>query len=556
MMDLNDDRSSDPFLQGLADAVAGLGEKLERPDRSVEFYRDEPKLWASERCRRTLWSRQAEVIEAVRDHRRVAVKSCHSTGKTTGAATLAGWWIDVHEPGEAFVITTAPTGPQVKALLWREIGRLHRAAKLPGRINLTEWYLGEELVAFGRKSSDYDENAFQGVHALRVLVIIDEANGVAASIWDAAESIASNRHSKILAVGNPDSPDSEFAARCRSSIWHTIQIGYADTPNFTGEDVPRLLLDSLISREWVDEREQEWGRESALFQSKCLGEFPDKATESMVAIPYGMIAKCRVLDGSSSDGGSSDGSSDLIQAGVDVGGGGDSTVVFERVGDRSGRWIEFRDPDPMATVGKISMQLREWKVQKVKVDVTGLGWGIYGRLRELSSHHRSDGTSSDDSSHHAEVVGVNFGARSTYSKRFANKRAEIWWNGRELARTYGWRLGSLTDSIVNELCMPKYEIMDSFGKIKIEAKDDVKKRLHGKSTDFADALLLAFYDGPSTLKIPGLNGDRADTSAVQIFAEARLDTGRRGGPGSLFSGAMPFGSLRRGLGAHRRPDGP
>jgi hypothetical protein len=51
------------------------------------------------------------------------------------------WWIDVHPPGEAFVVTTAPTTPQVEAILWRYMGNAHRNASLPGRITLdAKWY--------------------------------------------------------------------------------------------------------------------------------------------------------------------------------------------------------------------------------------------------------------------------------------------------------------------------------------------------------------------------------------------------------------------------------
>jgi hypothetical protein len=67
----------------------------------------------------------------------------------------ACWWLDAHKPGEAFVVTTAPTGMQVKAILWRYIGRMHEEHNLPGRTNQTEWYLGNELIAVGRKPSDY-----------------------------------------------------------------------------------------------------------------------------------------------------------------------------------------------------------------------------------------------------------------------------------------------------------------------------------------------------------------------------------------------------------------
>ena len=46
---------------------------------------------------------------------------------------------------------------------------------------------GEELVGIGRKSSDYDEHSFQGLHQRYLLVIIDEGAGVAQGIYDAAE---------------------------------------------------------------------------------------------------------------------------------------------------------------------------------------------------------------------------------------------------------------------------------------------------------------------------------------------------------------------------------
>jgi hypothetical protein len=37
---------------------------------------------------------------------------------------------------------------------------------------------GNELVAFGRKPADHDQAAFQGIHALNPLIVIDEACGV------------------------------------------------------------------------------------------------------------------------------------------------------------------------------------------------------------------------------------------------------------------------------------------------------------------------------------------------------------------------------------------
>jgi hypothetical protein len=59
-----------------------------------------------------------------------------------------------------------------------EIGKAHRKGDLPGRKTLdAKWYIGSELVAYGRKPGDYDQAAFQGIHAEYVLIVIDAADG-------------------------------------------------------------------------------------------------------------------------------------------------------------------------------------------------------------------------------------------------------------------------------------------------------------------------------------------------------------------------------------------
>lgn len=466
---------------------SGIGSawlELLNPQRRT--WLEDPELWAKERLGVTLWSKQVEILEAVRDNSDVAVHSCHEIGKSFTAALTACWWIDTHDPGTAFVVTTAPTQPQVEAILWREINRMHQKGALPGRTNLTEWYLGKELVALGRKPSEYNQSAFQGIHARYFLVIIDEACGVPKIIWDAASTLAANEHGKTLAIGNPDDPTSEFADNCKAgSGWHTIGIGYKDTPNFTDEHkkLPKEITEQLISHRWVESRRRKWGAESALFISKCEGQFPTGADPFSV-IPLDMISKCRYLELPEGE---------PIEAGIDVGAGGDRTVIYERRGRKAGRVAEFVDSDPMRTVGKLCEKLREWNIQKVKIDVIGIGWGIYGRIKELSTKHSPTGATT----HSAEVVPVNFGAKPTpgRERKFLNKRAEVWWQvGRENSRLETWDLQNVDEDVIGELITPKYELMDSFGKIKIEPKDEVKKRLDGASPDRAEALLLAFIE--------------------------------------------------------------
>lgn len=482
-----------------ADARIG-GQALAATDRAA--WKSDPVRWAVERAKSDPWSKQREILYSVRDNPKTAVHSCHSAGKTFNAGLVTAWWIDSHPPGSAFVVTTAPTGPQVKALLWREINRLHERIGLPGRTNTTEWYIGRELVAFGRKPSDYSHSAFQGIHALYVLVILDEACGVPEDLWIAADTIASNRHSRILAIGNPDDTDGAFARACEpTSSWHRIHISYADTPNFTNEPVPDELRDLLVDPAWVEDKKIHWGEESALFQSKCLGQFPRAELDPWATVRLADVTKCRYLE--FHDSGSAEG-------GIDVGAGGDRTVIRERRGIRAGREDVFKNPDPMSTVGQLVEKINEWGLDRVKVDVIGIGWGIYGRLRELSSRHNPQG----ERLHDAEVVGVNFAQQSINPRRFANKRAEIWWGARERSRLGQWDLGELDDDTVAELTTPRYEIMDSLGKIKIEPKDEVKKRLNGASPDRAEALLLAFYDGAT--------GQPVDTRSVDTFKRSSL----------------------------------
>lgn len=471
---------SAPSPVDAADLYESIANMVDPPD---VHWRTDPVRWARERCGVELWSKQRQIIEGIRDTPRIAVPSCHNTGKSFLAAVATAWWIDSHDMGDAFVLTTAPTGAQVKAILWRNINHFHAAAKLPGRVNLTEWYLGNEMVAMGRKPSEYDDSAFQGIHALYVLVILDEACGVPEDLWVAAETIASNTNSRILAIGNPDDPNTEFANICApGSGWNVVQIGASDTPNFTGEEVSERVRDSLISTAWAEGRRRNWGEHSPLYVSKVLGKFPEDSDDGV--IPGSWVAKCRTLDGMFA-------AEEPRVGGLDVGAGGDMTVLQERVGRRAGRTWAKQTKDPMELVGQVVRHIVDWELERIVVDVIGVGWGVYGRLKELSSRHH--GHDPSEVAHDAFVVSFNSAESASNTKKFFNKRAELWWEvGRELSRQETWDLTSVTDDCAVELAAPKYK-MTSRGLIQIEAKSDVKKRI-GRSTDYADALLMSFLD--------------------------------------------------------------
>lgn len=474
--------------------------EFEVAEAVAELHRQDSTAWAQDILGSWLSQAQRGVMASVLANRYTAVPSAHDQGKTYSASLIAAHWLSMHEPGDAFVVSTAPTFSQVRAILWREIGRAHAKGGLPGRVNQTEWFIGDELVGYGRKPDDMDMAAFQGIHARYVLVIIDEAGGVSKALFDAVDTLVTNSDARVLAIGNPDDPGSHFAQICKpGSGWNVQQIDGLRSPNFTAErvapypelvaymaehgiepsteEIPDSVRPLLLDPLWVQERIERWGVESPLFVSKVRGQFPIDRSDGMV--PWSWASACRQNSVQTGD----------VELGIDVGAGGDETVLRERVGMTAGRTWRFRDPDAMATVGQILSVVYEIHPVKVKVDAIGIGHGIAGRLAEVCTELA------------IEVVAVNVGESANDPKRFVNRKSEIWWEiGRELSRQRAWDLSSVDDQTLTELCEHKFSY-DSSGRIKVEPKDEVRKRL-GRSPDNADALLLAFYEPPVVATAP------------------------------------------------------
>ena len=447
-------------------------------ERTVK-YGQQPVRWVEERLGQTVWSKQREILNAVRDHRRVAVRSGHGVGKSHTASLIACWWLDTHPPGEAFVVSTAPTFAQVRAILWRYIRRNHRAGQLAGRVNQTEWLIDDELVGYGRKPADTDTDGFQGIHARYVLVVIDEACGIPEQLWTAADALATGPDCRIIAIGNPDNPASHFRRVCTpGSGWHQLAISAFDSPNLTGEEVPEDMSAALVGREWVEEKAREWGEENPVYRSKVLGEFSKDGPNQVVR--GSDVANCRTPTDTRP-------AADKllpVELGVDVGGGGDETVIRERQGIRAGReWRAHTDrPEQIAPL--ILQAIRETGATAVKVDSIGIGFGVIGELRNAAGRGE----------HTAQIVGVNVAEAASRPDKFMNLRAELWWElGRGLSESGGWDLGVMenADTTVAQLLEPRWDV-DPKGRVRVEPKDEIRKRL-GRSPDNADALLLAYF---------------------------------------------------------------
>lgn len=427
----------------------------------------DPAAWAADKLGAHLWSKQREIAQSVAAHKRTAVKSCHGAGKSWTAGMLATWWIDTHPPGEAIVVSTAPTHKQVHAVLWEEIRKQHRTGQLPGTVLQTdEWKINDVLVGMGRKPADHDAHGFQGIHRRYVLVILDEACGIPEALWTAVEAITTNADCRILAIGNPDDPATEFGKVCSpGSGWNVLQISSFDTPNLSGEDVPDGLRHLLPDPDWVEDARKRWGEDSPVYRSKVLGEFPEISQDTLIPQRYILEAQAREVDPTMQPG----------RLGVDVARFGTDRTVIALARGGHVRIIESRGKQSTTeTTGRVVHHLAENPgTIEARVDGVGVGGGVVDQLAEQGH----------------PVMDMQAGAGSSDPMIYKNARAEWYWCLRTLFEQGAIDLDPDDDELAAQLGALRYAYT-SRGQLLIESKDDMRKR-GMPSPDRADAVMLA-----------------------------------------------------------------
>lgn len=403
---------------------------------------------------------------AVRDHKRVAVRSCHGIGKTKGAAFIALWFL--YSFPHSKIITTAPTWTQVEDLLWREIRIEHEnaATSLGGKLLTAELEIEPDWFALGL-STDKPER-FQGHHAPHVLLIVDEASGVENAIFEAGEGYLTTPGARLLAIGNPTQTSGQFfdAFHSERALWHRISISAFDSPNFTDEEVPEDVAVELTSQEWVDDKKIKWGEQSPLYQVRVLGEFPTESDDTVVKL--GDIER-------SYANGYQPTPIDVAVIGCDVARfGSDETVISVRQGKRVRISETYIGRDTMETAGRIirtAKGVHSEHFPRLVVDDDGVGGGVTDRLRELGY----------------QVTAFRGGQSALDSESYPNARSELWF-------TYSELLPDLDmdddDQLAADLVAPHYKL-DSQGRRVVERKDETKKRI-GRSPDRADSVLLCY----------------------------------------------------------------
>ncbi|GAA3871625.1 hypothetical protein GCM10023084_25770 [Streptomyces lacrimifluminis] len=185
------------------------------------LWRDSPSGFVEDVLGESIWSLQRDVLDALVDHKRVAVPAGFGVGKIHLAARAAVWFVNVYPVGTALCITTATRFRQVQRLLWPHIRKVVPRAGLPGSCDTVQYKMptpqGHDFVAaYGFSAPANDEAAMQGIHTAHILLIVDEAGGIAPSIGHGTNNLLTGGHAAMLAIGNPamDDPASWFEELC------------------------------------------------------------------------------------------------------------------------------------------------------------------------------------------------------------------------------------------------------------------------------------------------------------------------------------------------------
>jgi len=434
----------------------------------VELYKfqNDPDYFFNEYLGAELWSKEKELLYSVKNNQKTTVRSNNSSGKTYTIARIGLWFLSAFP--QSMVINTAPTHRQVENQYWREFRKAYKSAKrvIGGKLLKTQFNIAEDWYAIGFSTSNGEDGMekFQGWHANNVLIIVDEASGVHPKIFEAIQgALAGGGTVRLVYIGNPTKNTGDFADSFKDPSFNKIHISAYDIPNVKEG---RVIIQGLATKEWVDDMIRKYGIDSDVVRVRVRGEFPKKEADTLIGVDLveEAIGAERELYG------------DEEIIGLDPARHGADTADFVyRKGNYAKVLETIESSDLMVLAGKAKKYLQEYPKALLRIDIIGLGVGVFDRLREQ-----------DDIAE--RVQGVNSAVNATNSDEYKNLRAEGWDDARL------WLRDAVLDDDPEhkekwyQLAKPKYKILSS-GQIQIESKEDMKKR-GIPSPGVGDALVL------------------------------------------------------------------
>lgn len=452
-------------------------------EKAILYYADHPVEFVIDLIGAQPDPQQAQILESVARNPMTTVRSGHGVGKSAVEAWAIIWFICTHPFPK--IPCTAPTQHQLYDILWAEVSKWLRNSKaLSQEVIWTKekvYMRGypEEWFAVARTASKPD--ALQGFHAEWLLYVIDEASGVADTIFEPVLGSLSTKGARLLMCGNPTQLsgffyDSHNKNRASYSAFHI--------DGRKSERVPQDFVDTVIRM---------YGEDSDVFRVRVAGEFP--LQEDDIFIPLSLVENSVMTEARERAKPFS------VHIGCDVARfGDDKTVIGYKVDEQAVFYKKRRGQDTMKTADDIVLcgetLVSRYKLKPgadnpipVKVDDGGVGGGVVDRLRQMKRNN-------PEKLWWLDVYPVKFGQRIKH-KYYHDSTTYMMATVKRLLQPYDEDTGERKpvelilpndDDLVAQLSGRKYSLTDA-SKIRIESKEAVKKRGQ-PSPDEADCVLL------------------------------------------------------------------
>lgn len=358
----------------------------------------------------------------------------------------------------------------------------------------TRWDLGAQWFAIGL-STDNAVN-LQGYHSENILIIVDEADGIDVSIWNALDSLMTTRNAKVLAIGNPLDPTSEFKKRhdMAGPSERVIRIAADDVLPYADK------YPFLLQRKWVEDKRRRWGENSAMWYGKIMARWPDQGSDTLIPISWLQAAKGRQIQRG------------LRTLGVDVARFGVDRTVRTLMDGGYLQWSEASSGDELTTTAsRVIADIRSHGPVQIAIDATGLGAGVVDMVRQAIKH--------------VPLIEFNAANKAYNEEIYDNLAAEWWWNVREAFREgkigFNMEHPDAIDELISELNRCKFSysghrsrlIIDKYGlgPGKTLNSLDTEQR-SARSPDRADSFVLAF-----NAAMPFLNTQMAPWQTTKVW---------------------------------------
>jgi hypothetical protein len=390
----------------------------------------------------------------------ISIQSGKGTGKDFWMSGAVIWFLEFWE--HAYVPCVAPTQHQLDTVLWAEIARLndknklkrfitHQARKVFNVEGEGKTRFAFPITANPKADPETQVKTMSGLHSRHMMICVDEADGLPDPTFRELESTMTSPINFALVIFNPTKHTGFAIETQKSERWIQIHWDAEESEN--------------VSRESILAAEEKYGRDSNYFRVFVKGIPPTAEKDAL--IPWDAVhdAIDRDIDVSEEF--------DGLILGVDVGGGGDASVICPRRGGKVYPLLKNMSPDSTEVGSWVGIQMDTQDAEASFVDVIGIGNGVVGELRRQGRR----------------VYAVDVRRTPRNTARFHKLRDELWWKVRE-AFMEGTISIPKDSELMGELTMLKFD--DTTGKVKVEGKRELRHRGEA-SPNKADALMHTFF---------------------------------------------------------------